>query len=619
MILQQYRPFVLAWLRGLIVGTGVLGGVVWAQTPAGTVTGGWRMPLMEQNRLKTLLTGDGAKTLESGALEISQVRIQLYGDQIPPEARLVIEAPQCVFESNRKNASSSGPITLKASDGTFSIEGKGFAWNQSTGNLVISNAVRTVISPTALGSEGAKRDPIHVNADHFSYDKAGNIGHYRGDVTATEGERFKLQADQIEVNLPEDENTPRRIKAIGKVQIQLSQEDRTTQLTGEQADYDTTDQGTSLRLTGEPSWRSGAYHGRGKDIVIEGLEQDPTFVVDGSATMTVPSPSQQVGGVSERLIEIRAASYVVTKTGAEFTGGVEAEMAPAWHLACRALTAQIEPEAQTITRIEANNEVMIRQEVDGDVTTASGDRAEFVPSSEVLTDVLISGMSRITATDYRTSADRIHWKKTATDTLVSAQGAVNLVLLGAAGGSSGLLSFNLPLSEATATNSEKTEISIRANRYDLVSGKGTFSGEVSVTDAHGVLNCEVLDLDFGASLRLIRTMTASEAVSVNTDDGTLTCQTLTGRFAQPGNRLLELIASENVELRRSNGMATGDRAVFLVARQMVELTGNPEVRTRLVRGALARNVVTSADRLIWDLANNTLKGRGHYRSRTLEP
>lgn len=576
--------------------------------------------------MKTLLTGDGAKPLPSGALEISKVRIQIFDDQTPPQVRMSIEAPECVFDSREQVASSAGPIGLKATDGSFSIEGRGFIWDQAGGKLSISNSVRTIISRKALqsvkkdGKPGAKEGlPIYVNSDQFDYDKESNLGQYRGNVSAAEGERFKMGCEQLRVELPKGPDSPQSISAEGHVIIELKTDKTTTKLTGDNAHYETIEDDASLLLNGQPSWRSENYSGMGEVIRITNLNTTPAFNVSGSASMSIPVPESEGNKLEEQKITLQSNSYTVNETGAIFIGNVKAQSNANWTLASQRLVADIKRDSQSITRILAEDNVSIEQSIDGKKMTATGSRAEFTPTGDVLSDAVISGNAIVNNIDFKSRADRIQLRKTDSGTAIAADGNVTLVLPRRSSTNSGFLGISTELGpdETKTESGTPQQIEIRADRYRLNSGSGRFDGNVTVTDSKGSLSSRILDIEFGDSLRTIKSMTASGNVSVVNEKGELSCLQLEGQFEGKQNRLERLIATDAVELKQSNGVATGAKAVFLVAQQLVELTGEPELRTRIVNGTISKNVLTTADKLIWDQANNTFKGRGKYRSQTL--
>ena len=112
-------------------------------------------------------------------------------------------------------------------------------------------------------------------------------------------------------------------------------------------------------------------------------------------------------------------------------------------------------------------------------------------------------------------------------------------------------------------------------------------------------------------------MTATGNVFVDHEEGELSCHRLLARFEGPSNKVETLVATEAVEIKQQTGVATGGRAVFDIRNQWIEMTVDPELRTRLVVGDVPKNVLATADVLIWDQSDNTVKGRGRFRIRTV--
>ena len=588
------------------------------QVKTGTVSGGWRMPLMEENRLKTMLTGEGAKTLSNGSLEISKVRIELFDDESPPRPRMRIEAPECLFDPNEQEASSAGPIELRASDESFSIKGRGFRWNQTAGTLSISNAVRTLISRSTLGKPEASSASIEVHSDRFEYHKEANMGSYQGNVEAREGDRFQMNCLQLKVTLPDDNQEPERIHAEGDVRIELTTNDTATELHGEVAKYDPRDHSGTLHLTGQPRWKTAEYSGRGERISIVGLDATPTFTVVGKAIMELPvlvSGDPQNEGESR--IRVAANSYTVAEAGAEFLGGVRAEAEGKWALQSQVLIAGIDRATQTITRITARSGVEIKQTVGGKLTEARGESAEFVPAGNELAEAVLTGSAVVESEGVTSWADRIELRRVHSETAVVAEGNVVLRLPRAALSSQGMFRFRAASGTTEKEEAANQAVEIRADRYRLDGGTGRFRGNVVLTDEGGRMTCRALDLESGTHVRELQTMTATGNVFVDHEEGELSCHRLLARFEGPSNQVETLVATEAVEIKQQTGVATGGRAVFDIPNQWIEMTVDPELRTRLVVGDVPKNVLATADVLIWDQSDNTVKGRGRFRIRTV--
>ena len=593
-----------------------------AQIASGKVSGGWRMPLMENGKLKTLLIGSGAETLEDGRFRISEVAIQIYDDQIPPQPRLLIDAPECFFNVAQRRASSAGPISLREAGGNYSLQGRGFSWMQSTSNLSISNNIRTIISRP---KEGQKPDapapdsaPIEVRARRFDYNRTSNVGTYRGQVKAAQGSRFQLSCDQLKVLLPDEKRESRTIEALGNVQIEFRSEERTTVLVGERARYQTAKSGETLQLRGDPFWRADNYEGRGAEIDVENLDANPAFTVRGDAQMTLPAavPSQEDLASEPLKIQLTSSSYtyLASESKVLFLGGVQARSAGKWDVESQRLTAFVRPEDQTIQRIIAEEQVRVTRSDGGEETQTAGSVITFTPLGLKRSDVVIEGEARFDGQDFSAQGDRIHLRQNKGETAVSADGDVQVKLLRFISPGGGILSL---AQSPKGESAQKSEILIRADKARLASGKGRFEGDVLVKDAKGTLTGQTLDIAFGKTFRSIQKLKVSGNVQIRHAEGKLDCGQLIGDFAGDSNALRRLTASGAVEIQNIHGAAAGRQAIYFADKGWIELSGNARLSARIAASQGFRNVRATADLLLWDQIQNTFQARGKFRSRTL--
>lgn len=592
-----------------------------AQTASGKVSGGWRMPLMENGKLKTLLVGSGAETLADGRFRISEVAIQIYDDQIPPQPRLLIDAPECFFDMAQRQASSAGPISLREANGNYSIQGLGFSWTQSTSNLSISNNVRTIISRPAAEQEPdepADSAPIEVRADRFDYDRTSNVGTYRGRVKAAQGSRFQLSCDQVKVLLPDEKRDARTIEAQGNVQIEFRSEDRTTVLVGDRARYQTATSGETLQLRGAPFWRADDYEGRGQEIDVENLDAAPAFTVRGDAQMSMPAAidsSQEAFASTPPKIQLLAGSYtyLASESKVLFLGGVQAHSDGKWDVESQRLTAFIQPESQTIQRIIAEEQVRVTRTDGNEETQTNGSVIIFTPLGPRRSDIVIEGKARFAGQDFSAQGDLIHLHQNNKETAVSAAGNVQVKLLRFTAPGGGILSLAQAPKVASA---QKSELLIIANKANLASGKGRFEGDVVVKDAQGTMKSQTLDIMFGKTLRSIQKLKVSGNVQIRHAEGKLACHQLIGDFSG-ASVLRRLTASGAVEIQNLRGAAAGRRAIYFADKGWIELSGDAQLRARIAASQGFRNIRATADLLLWDQIQNTFQARGKFRSRTL--
>jgi len=96
-----------------------------------------------QQQIKSRLSGAEAQPQAGGLLVIKQLRLETFNANGKPE--MVVNAPECVYNTFNRTASSPGHLTALTGDGKFRVEGDGFLWRQNDSFLTISNHVRTVI------------------------------------------------------------------------------------------------------------------------------------------------------------------------------------------------------------------------------------------------------------------------------------------------------------------------------------------------------------------------------------------------------------------------------------------------------------------------------------------
>ena len=97
-------------------------------------------------KIKSLLTGDRATPQKNGYILVEKARLETYMyDGTTKNIDLIIEVPRCLFNFRTRVASSVGRMRVSRADGQAAIEGRGFAWDQRSSTLVISNEVRTVM------------------------------------------------------------------------------------------------------------------------------------------------------------------------------------------------------------------------------------------------------------------------------------------------------------------------------------------------------------------------------------------------------------------------------------------------------------------------------------------
>jgi len=100
-------------------------------------------PVPLQQQMKSRLSGAEAQPEPGGLLVIKQLKLELFNTNGAPQA--VVQAPECVYDTQNYTATSAGHLQLQSGDGKIRTEGDGFLWRQEDSFLTISNHVHTVI------------------------------------------------------------------------------------------------------------------------------------------------------------------------------------------------------------------------------------------------------------------------------------------------------------------------------------------------------------------------------------------------------------------------------------------------------------------------------------------
>ncbi len=329
-------------------------------------------PPPHQGQMKSLLQGEEAQPQDQGRIAIQQARLDVFRQT--GEAEIVVRAPECLYDTSRREASSSGPLRVEAGDGKFSIEGQGFLWRQADSSLEISNRVRTWVHPDLLAGNAAaptaKSAPtpagIEIRADRFSYLETNGLAVYTGHVRAqAEGTNLTLASERLVLRLPSATRQVEAITAERGVSLNYSG----AEATGERGVYTVKD--GRIRLAGNPAWRADERQGRGDELLVD--RSNRVFTAVGNAWLKLPDEgggnrlfSSSERGVSPAgALEVRSDRYEIHTNSARFEGRVRASEPPETgstnQLTCELLNVYFAG-SNTLRRITADREVILSQE-----------------------------------------------------------------------------------------------------------------------------------------------------------------------------------------------------------------------------------------------------------------
>lgn len=129
---------------------------------------GFRLPEYDdEGRPRRQATGDTARFLQDGLLEVTGLELSLYEEG---ELMLVATSPRCVYDQGKQRAASREPLRVVTD--TAVLTGNGFAWNGEAEQFQIFDHARLVIDTTAYDAEdtlgipaGGKGDGAPNNKD----------------------------------------------------------------------------------------------------------------------------------------------------------------------------------------------------------------------------------------------------------------------------------------------------------------------------------------------------------------------------------------------------------------------------------------------------------------------
>ena len=319
------------------------------------------------------------------------MKLQTYSETNNPE--LLIQAPQCLYDTVGKCASSPGLLHVQTANGQFVIEGEGFTWRQTNSSLFISNRVHTTVQPELIEAAGASprpraappsKDGIEIFSDQFEYTADSGVGNYHSRVRVTGTNQLNLTSDMLRIKLPMSERVLQGISAEGAVVMDYGG----IHATGQRVDY-AADTGLA-HVTGTPSpaWRADQREGRGDELLID--RSNRIFRVNGRAWLRMPSQSLGTSGflplsrparprestlpavkaglspaTTNQFIEVSSDSYEFRTNWAVFRNGVQVNERqadqPKGTMTCGGMTVTFAGTNQLQTMV-AEHQVVIEQE-----------------------------------------------------------------------------------------------------------------------------------------------------------------------------------------------------------------------------------------------------------------
>ncbi len=350
-------------------------------------------PITDDHGKKTVIRGKTGRLLKGAVMDLSGVSVEIYKGT---EKDLIVEAEQCLYDPQKREAWSSQKLTVRSADGGVSVKGVGFLWVGADSRLTISNAVQTVLRKSRLDprslaggrldgevppDRATVTDPpanaegtIEILASGLNL--VGNRAVFTGDVQARDVDRT-LNCKSLIVEFGESGAGLQRIVAQDDVRFA----DAKIQTSSQNAVYSVRDE--VVTLSGDATWKAFNREGTGDSVVVD-MGRSQLQVVGG---VSVKLPAESFGSLSwleksndpnapesgERSVVIRSRELEQKSGSAVFKGPVIVELGGQSVIRCDVLEGDFSEQDGEITGLQARGNVRFEQ---GE-TSVTGDQFDY--------------------------------------------------------------------------------------------------------------------------------------------------------------------------------------------------------------------------------------------------
>jgi lipopolysaccharide export system protein LptA len=331
-----------------------------------------------ETQMKTLLECGTALPQAGGrTFLVTNAKLQTFRDT--GEGEIVVEAPTCRYDTDKRSVSSPGMLRLRTADGSFELEGQGFLFRQSDSTLFVSNQVHTLVHLDLAQSKAADTNAtatvravprIDIFSDQFDYAEGTGKGIYRGNVRVV-GTNLALSGDCLTVLVPRSD---RRLQSL-TAETNVIADFGNIRATGQQATYSLNTE--RVRFTGAPSWRVAPREGGGDELILD--RTNGLFLVNGHAWLKMPgggidslsalsqgaAPKTRLPTATNQFIEVQADAYRIQTNLVVFHDEVRiretSDHRLLGQLGCRVLTLTIFG-TNELQSMVAEDKVVVEQE-----------------------------------------------------------------------------------------------------------------------------------------------------------------------------------------------------------------------------------------------------------------
>ena len=245
-----------------------------------------------QRQMKFQLTGSKGQPLGSGKYLVTQPRIQSF--RTNGEVVLIVEAPDCVYDSNLQEASSPGHLRVRTGDEKFLIEGDGFLWRGENSTVTISNNINSEIRQSATNMAAGTKSPMVITSGQFEFNLETYTGIYRDQVQGEDATN-KFSCGTLTVSTSTNgqvigQSFDRLVAEPDAVFMEKKPGGRAA--SAQRAIY--TRASETMELLGKATWKQGAQEGRADRAFFR--QSDNSFDAIGNVAMKLPKETVGLGG-----------------------------------------------------------------------------------------------------------------------------------------------------------------------------------------------------------------------------------------------------------------------------------------------------------------------------------
>lgn len=574
-------------------------------------------------KLKWRISGAKAQPQDRGRILLSGMQLQLFAKT--GERRVLIEAPECLYDSVKRTANSAGRLKAQVDEGRFTIEGRGFLWQQTgptNSLLTLSNDIRSVVQHARTNASGVVTSSMMITSRRFEFDTARLLAEFRESVHADDPE-LELNCERLIASAAPGTGTFETIVAETQVTVASKADGRSA--TADRAVYTRTNE--TMRLTGGVTWKQGSQAGRAERVAIQWVEK--AFEADGQVAVKLPRQSLGLEGLLTREtsnaapttnpaapIDLSADHLQVSSNLTVIAGSVR----------IRDETNQLSCDKLVIESV-ATNEAGQTAIAEGHVVVCHGsedqclrsDRAVFTKATGA---AVFTGQPTWKLSPSEGRANRVTVQRSGE---IQANGDVAARVTLPPQSHSFLILFP----GAADTNPAPRVIEVFSRDLSASERQVALRGDARVhqspiTGSEPHLQCETIDLFFATNTHRIELVQASNRVRfaqgtagvTNGPDAYrgLTADRFTASWSSPTGELSSFVAEQNVTIdapdtKGQPSHATADKLTYNyavangVTNKAIELTGNPQLTNAM--GRLVGDVI------VWDLLTDRFYTRNY--------